>query len=83
MQKHLSVAHARDAIEFYTSPIGRSLLPKILKEIETGRFDQLTAQDLQQLDRVNKLPFGQALKQFGMDRDVSIAVAKAMIAYEP
>jgi len=83
LQKHLSAPQALDAIEFYTSPIGRGLPPKILKEIETGKYDQLTAEDLQQMNRANKLPFGQALKQFAMDREVNIAVARAMLTYEP
>jgi len=83
LQKHLSVAEARAAIDFYTSPIGRGLLPKILREIETGKFDQLSPEDLQQMDKANKTLFGQALKRFGTDKEANVAVARAMLAYEP
>ena len=83
LKKHLSVAEAQAAINFYTSPIGRGLMPKILREIETGKYDQLSAEDLQQMDKVNKTAFGQALKRFGMDKEANVAVVRAMLAYGP
>ena len=83
LQKHLTVAEARAAIDFYSSPIGRGLLPKILREIETGTYDQLSAEDLQNMEKANHTPFGQALKRFAMDQQAHVAVARAMLAYAP
>jgi hypothetical protein len=82
-RKYVSDSQARDAIAFYVAPAGRNLVEKILREIETGRFDQLSPADLQKLDAVNKSPFGRALKDFGTDREGNSAVARAMLSYEP
>ncbi len=82
-RKHVSDVQAREAIAFYLSPPGRDLAEKMLREIETGRFEQLSSADLERLDAANKSPYGRALKAFAADRAGNGAVARAMLAYEP
>lgn len=83
VRKHVSEAQARDAMAFYAAPTGRNLSEKVIREIETGRFDQLSPTDLQVLDATNKSPFGRALKAFATDREGNRAVARAILNYEP
>jgi hypothetical protein len=83
LECHISHELAKQAINFWSSNRGRALTQTIIKEIETGRFDQLSPEELKMLDRANKTPYGRALKDFAADKRVSTAVIDAMSAYEP
>ena len=83
VRKYVTADQAREAIAYYISPVGSNLQGKMLREIESGKYDQLSAVDLQQMDVTNKSAFGRALKNFSMDKEGSSAVARAMLRYEP
>jgi hypothetical protein len=83
LKEHLSESIAMQAKEFWLTPKGKMLRKKIIVEIKTGRFNQLTQADLKELDSANKTSYGQALLTFSKNAAANRAVARAMLQYEP
>jgi hypothetical protein len=80
---HVSSTLAERAIAFWGSEPGMRLSRKMIAEIETGTQDQLSEDESSLLRERNQSDFGQALLALADDRDAGIAVARAMLAYEP
>ena len=83
LKRYLSEDAAREAISFWSTTRGRDLNKKILREIETGIYGQLSAADLEMLEKVNRTAYGRALYAFSADKEQGAAVARAMINYVP
>ena len=83
LKRHLSEATAHQAIAFWSSSRGAGISRKIVAEIESGVHNQLTEEDLRLLDAANRSEYGLALSSFARDREGSVAVARALLAYEP
>lgn len=81
LKHHVTEGVARQAIAFWSSDRGKSLHRKIVKEIETGVFNQLNTEDLKMLDTANQTEYGRALNALANDKAQSLAVAQAMLAY--
>lgn len=81
LPRYVTPGQARQAIAFWSSAPGRALLDKILREIATHRFDQLTEADQQLLRVENATPHARALKAMAQDRDLAGELVRAMKAY--
>lgn len=79
----VSEADAREAIAIWSSAERRALIPKMIREISSGVYNQLTPQDMKLLEETNRLPASIRLSRFSASKDVGRAVAQAMLAYEP
>ena len=82
LKKYLTEDGARQATAFWSSDLGRKLKGKIVREIETGVYNQLDADDLRRLNSANQSEFGRTLKSFGMDKEQARSVVRAMLDYE-
>jgi hypothetical protein len=80
-RKHVSGSEARDVIAYYASPRAQSLREKMHREIRTGRNDQLSPAELQELKEADNAPFARALAAFAADREGNRVVARAMLSY--
>lgn len=74
---------AREAIAFWSSDRGVALSEKMLKDIEAGTFVHLDKEDEKLLIEVNQTEYARVLGYVADDRELSIAVAQAMLNYEP
>jgi hypothetical protein len=83
LKRYLTEADAKEALEFWSSPSGKELLEKILREIETGVFNQLSPDDLALLEQVDNSNFGRALNKMLTDREWTFALIRVIHAYEP
>ena len=83
LKHHVSAQIAKEAIAALTSEPGRTLSRKSIVEIASGKHDQLTPEEIEQLGQQNRTRFSQALSAFATDREQGIAVARAMMAHEP
>lgn len=83
LKQYLTEDSARQATAFWSSDRGRKLTSKIVREIETGVYNQLHADDLKLLNSANQSEFGRTLKSFAMDKEQGRAVIRAMLDYEP
>lgn len=83
LKQYLTEDSARQATAFWSSDRGRKLTSKIVREIETGVYNQLNADDLKLLNSANQSEFGRTLKSFAMDKEQGRAVIRAMLDYEP
>ncbi|WP_313234138.1 hypothetical protein [Delftia acidovorans] len=82
-RRHLSDSEARDVIAYYASPRAQHLRDKMNREIRTGRNDQLSPAELQEIKRTDNAPFARALSEFAGDPECNKAVARAILSYEP
>jgi hypothetical protein len=83
LKHYLTEADARGALAFWSSPTGKELLEKILLEIETGVFNQLTPDDLALLEHADNSHFGRALQKMQTDREWTFALMRVIHAYDP
>ncbi len=83
LKQYLTEAVALQAITFWSSSRGKTLSKKIIREIETGEYNQLNAEDVKVLNIANQSEYGRALSSFASDRAQGTAVAQAMLAYVP
>jgi hypothetical protein len=83
LRQHVSERVAREAIVALQDEKQRWLSDKLNKEIASGKQDQLTAADLDLLQKRNESEYGRALFAFASDKEQGRAVARAMMNYEP
>lgn len=83
VKRYVSEDTARQAIAFWSSTRGQTLQDKMLREIETGTYKQLNAEDLEVLNSANQTEYGRTLRQFSSDKAQTSAVIKVMLNYEP
>ncbi len=82
--KHYVSTHlAKQAILFWSSFSGRKLTKKILRDIESGFKQPLDDDDLKLINLVARTEYGIALNKLGADKEMGVAVAQAMLNYEP
>lgn len=82
-RRYVSGSEARDVIAYYASPRTQRLRDKMNREIRTGRNDQLSPAELQEIKRADNAPFARALSEFAGDPECNRAVARAILSYEP
>lgn len=83
LKLHVTVLVAKEAIAKLTVEPATTLSRKLIAAIASGRNDQFTPEELVQLQRQNETRYGLALRAFATDREQGLAVARAMLDYEP
>ena len=68
LREYVSETIAIEAKEFWLTQKGEALNKKIIAEIKSGRFNQLTAADLKEMEIANKTRYGKALLAFSKDK---------------
>lgn len=83
LKKHISESLAREAIVQLSSKSSRTVGRKLIVEIATGKKYQLTQGEQAFLEKQNQSEVGRALSAFATDREQGLAVARAMLEYQP
>ena len=83
LKRHVSERVAKEAIAQLTEDSARTISNKLIVEISSGRKNQLTQSDMVQLKLRNESEYGRALSAFASDKEQGLALARALIAYEP
>lgn len=83
LQRHVTIQMAKAAIAELSSESSQVISRKLVTEIASGKRDQLSPIEIEQLRQQMSLAFYSALKAFTSDREQGLAVSRAMIAYEP
>lgn len=83
LKARMSTDLAEAALRFWESDIGRSLSEKIIREIETGKYDQLSEAERQLTKVQDMTDYGVVLSSMAKDKEAGRAVARALFAYEP
>ncbi len=80
-KQHVSKDAAREAISFFSSEGGKAIQQKMIKEVETGIFDQFNEEDAFVMGARDQSEYGKAFNRFTSDKKQAMAVVQAMLAY--